>query len=90
VGRYCLLRGWLPGAPWNRPARDRRRERVCAAELDRVLLTAADRLTRHYVHPKVWLEERERGGCEVQCLDHPLGRDPPDPRRRQIRGAVAA
>ena len=66
------------GATLNRPALDRLRDKVRAAELDRVLLTAPDRLARNYVHQMVLLEEMERFGCEVEFLDHPMGRDPHD------------
>jgi resolvase-like protein len=37
----------------------------------------------------VLLEEMERWGCEVEFLDHPMGRDPHDQLLLQIRGAVA-
>jgi site-specific DNA recombinase len=77
------------GATLNRPALDRLRDKVRAAELDRVLLTAPDRLARNYVPQRVLLEEMERWGCEVEFLDHPRGRDPHDPLLLQIRGAVA-
>jgi site-specific DNA recombinase len=87
---YSEAQGWaLPeehifrddgfsGATLNRPALDRLRDKVRAAELDRVLLTAPDRLARNYVHQMVLLEEMERWGCEVEFLDHPMGRDPHD------------
>jgi len=77
------------GATLNRPGLDRLRDQVRAAELDRVLLTAPDRLARNYVHQMVLLEEMERFGCEVEFLDHPMGRDPHDQLLLQIRGAVA-
>ena len=48
------------GATLNRPGLDRLRDKVRAAELDRVLLTAPDRLARNYVHQMVLLEEMER------------------------------
>jgi site-specific DNA recombinase len=77
------------GATLNRPALDRLRDKVRAAEIERVLLTAPDRLARNYVHQMVLLEEMERWGCEVEFLDHPMGRDPHDQLLLQIRGAVA-
>ena len=98
---YIEAQGWtLPedhvfrddgysGATLNRPGLDRLRDKVRAAELDRVLLTAPDRLARNYVHQMVLLEEMERFGCEVEFLDHPMGRDPHDQLLLQIRGAVA-
>jgi site-specific DNA recombinase len=98
---YIEAQGWtLPedpvfrdegysGATLNRPGLDRLRDQVRAAELDRVLLTAPDRLARHDVHQMVLLEEMERWGGEVDFLDHPMGRDPHDQLLLQTRGAVA-
>src|SRR5215207_9363588 len=77
------------GATLNRPGLDRLRDKVRAAEVDRILLTAPDRLARNYVHQMVLLEELERMGCEVEFLDRPMTADPHDHLLLQIRGAVA-
>jgi site-specific DNA recombinase len=77
------------GAALNRPGLDRLRDKVRAAEVDRLILTAPDRLARNYVHQMVLLEELERAGCEVQFLDRPMTEDPHDHLLLQIRGAVA-
>jgi len=77
------------GATLNRPGLDRLRDKVRAAEVDRVVLTAPDRLARNYVHQMVLLEELERAGCAVQFLDRPMTADPHDHLLLQIRGAVA-
>jgi site-specific DNA recombinase len=77
------------GATLNRPGLDRLRDKVRAAEVDRILLTAPDRLARNYVHQMVLLEELERTGCQVQFLDRPMTADPHDHLLLQIRGAVA-
>jgi site-specific DNA recombinase len=77
------------GASLHRPGLDRLREVVAAGEVDRVLLTAPDRLARNFVHQALLLEELGRGGCEVEFLDRPMGRDPHDQLVLQIRGAVA-
>ncbi|MCL5996245.1 MAG: recombinase family protein [Chloroflexi bacterium] len=77
------------GAPLNRPALDQLRDKVKLAELDRVLITAPDRLARNYVHQAVLLEELERYGCQVEFLDRPMSQDPHDQLLLQIRGAVA-
>src|SRR5712691_2285409 len=53
------------GATLNRPGLDRLRDQVKAAEIDRVLVTAPDRLARNYVQQMVLLEELEHAGCEV-------------------------
>lgn len=77
------------GATLNRPGLDRLRDKVRAAEVDRILLTAPDRLARNYVHQMVLLEELGRTGCEVEFLDRPMTEDPHDHLLLQIRGAVA-
>ena len=98
---HVRARGWtLPddrifrddgysGAALRRPGLDRLRDAVARAELDRVLVTAPDRLARNYVHQMLLLEELEGGGCQVEFLDRPMGRDPHDQLLLQIRGAVA-
>jgi site-specific DNA recombinase len=77
------------GAALNRPGQDRLRDRVRLGEVDRVLLTAPDRLARKYVHQVLLLEELERAGCQVEFLDRPMSQDPPAQLLLQIRGAVA-
>jgi site-specific DNA recombinase len=77
------------GATLNRPGLDRLRDQVKAAEIDRVLVTAPDRLARNYVQQMVLLEELEHAGCEVEFLDRPMSHDPHDQLLLQIRGAVA-
>ena len=58
-------------------------------ELDRVLITAPDRLARNYVHQVLLLEEIAATGCQVEFLDRPMSQDPHDQLLLQIRGAVA-
>lgn len=77
------------GATLNRPGLDRLRDKVKAAEIDRVLLTTPDRLARKYVHQALVLEELEQLGCQVEFLDRPMSQDPHDQLLLQIRGAVA-
>ena len=77
------------GATLNRPGLDRLRDAVRAGEIDRVLITDPDRLSRNYVQMMIVLQELERFGCEVAFLDRPIGRDPHDQLLLQIRGAVA-
>ena len=77
------------GATLNRPGLDRLRDKVKAAEVDRVLVTAPDRLARNYVQQMVLLEELEHAGCEIEFLDRPMSHDPHDQLLLQIRGAVA-
>jgi site-specific DNA recombinase len=77
------------GAPLARPGLDRLRDRAARADIDRVLITAPDRLARQYVHPVLRREELERYGCQVEFLDRPMSQDPHDQWVLQIRGAVS-
>ncbi len=77
------------GASLRRPGLDRLRDVVAAGEVDRVILTAPDRLARNYVHQVLLLEELGRTGCAVEFLDRPMSEDPHDQLLLQIRGAVA-
>jgi site-specific DNA recombinase len=77
------------GARLSRPGLDRLRDHATLAELDRVILTAPDRLARNYVHQVLLIEELERHGCQVEFLDRPMSQDPHDQLLLQIRGAVA-
>jgi site-specific DNA recombinase len=77
------------GASLYRPGLERLRDAVAAGEVERVLVTAPDRLARNYVHQALLLEELGRGGCAVEFLDRPMSADPHDQLLLQIRGAVA-
>lgn len=76
------------GASLKRPGLDRLRDFTTTAALDRILITAPDRLARNYVHQVLLLEELQRAGCQVDFLDRPMSQDPHD-QLLQIRGAVA-
>ena len=77
------------GAALARPGLDRLRDAIKGREVDRVLVTAPDRLARNYVHQMVLLEEWTRAGCAAEFLDRPMSDDPHDHLLLQIRGAVA-
>ena len=77
------------GAALARPGLDRLRDAVKGREVDRVLVTAPDRLARNYVHQMVLLEEWARAGCVAEFLERPMSDDPHDHLLLQIRGAVA-
>jgi site-specific DNA recombinase len=77
------------GAVLARPGLDRLRDAVKGREIDRILVTAPDRLARNYVHQMVLLEEWTRAGCATEFLDRPMSDDPHDQLLLQIRGAVA-
>src|ERR671913_164327 len=98
---HALQQGWsvapehifrddgYSGAKLTRPGLERLRDRAALRELDRVLITAPDRLARNYVHQVLLLEEITATGCEVEFLDRPMTQDPHDHLLLQIRGAVA-
>lgn len=77
------------GAALARPGLDRLRDAIKGREVDRVLVTAPDRLARNYVHQMVLLEKWARAGCSAEFLDRPMSDDPHDHLLLQIRGAVA-
>jgi site-specific DNA recombinase len=98
---HALRQGWsvraehifrddgYSGASLKRPGLERLRDRAAMRELDRVLITAPDRLARNYVHQVLLLEEITATGCQVEFLDRPMSQDPHDQLLLQIRGAVA-
>src|SRR5215211_3130162 len=77
------------GGILRRPGLDRLRDAVASAQIDRILITAPDRLARNFVHQVLLVEELQRHGAEVEFLDRPMSRDPHDQLLLQIRGAVA-
>ena len=98
---HALRQGWTvraerifrddgySGANLKRPGLEWLRDRAAMRELDRVLITAPDRLARNYVHQVLLLEEITATGCQVEFLDGPMSQDPHDQLLLQIRGAVA-
>ena len=77
------------GASLRRPGLDRLRDAAASARLDRILISAPDRLARNYVHQVLLVEELQRHGAVVEFLDRPMSQDPHDQLLLQIRGAVA-
>ncbi|HET8648359.1 MAG TPA: recombinase family protein, partial [Vicinamibacteria bacterium] len=76
------------GARLQRPGLDALRDQVARAAFDVVVITAPDRLARHFVHQMVVLDEWERAGIEVVFIDRPPSRDPHEQLVTQIHGAV--
>ncbi len=77
------------GASLKRPGLDHLRDAAAGARLDRILITAPDRLARNYVHQVLLVEELQEYGVAVEFLDRPMSHDPHDQLLLQIRGAVA-
>ena len=98
---HAAARGWeltqqnvfrgdgYSGASLRRPGLDHLRDAAASAGLDRILITAPDRLARNYVHQVLLVEELQGHGAEVEFLDRPMSQDPHDQLLLQIRGAVA-
>jgi site-specific DNA recombinase len=77
------------GASLKRPGLDRLRDQVAMAQIERIVITAPDRLARNFVHQTLLLEEFQQHGVIVEFLEHPMSQDPHDQLLLQIRGAVA-
>ncbi|MBE9141475.1 recombinase family protein [Nodosilinea sp. LEGE 07088] len=77
------------GARLKRPGLDQLRDEVAMAKVERILLTAPDRLSRNFVHQTLLIEEFQSHGVRVEFLDRPMSEDPHDQLLLQIRGAVA-
>lgn len=77
------------GQHLKRPGLARLREAVTQMQFARILITAPDRLARHFVSQALLLDELQRFGGEVLFLDHPMSQDPHDQLLLQIRGAVS-
>jgi site-specific DNA recombinase len=77
------------GGQLNRPGRDRLRARAALAVVERVLMTAPDRLARHSGHHMRLMDELAQRGCQVECVERPMRQDPHDQLLLHIRGAVA-
>ncbi len=87
--QHVFLDDGQSGASLNRPGLDHLRDAVRSREIDRVFITAPDRLARNYVHQIILMDEFTHYGCEVEFLDRPMSQDPHDKLVLQIRGAVA-
>ena len=89
VQEHVLRDDGYSGASLRRPGLDRLRDIAAGAELDRILITAPDRLARNYVHQMLLVEELQGYGVVVEFLERPMSQDPHDQLLLQIRGAVA-
>jgi site-specific DNA recombinase len=77
------------GVKLNRPGLDRLRDHAAMAAFERVLITAPDRLARHYVHQMLLVDALTQRGCPVAFVERPMRQDPHDPLLLHIRSAVA-
>ena len=60
------------GANLRRPGLDRLRDAAAGARLDRILITAPDRLARNYVHQVLLVEELQKHGSPALCVEPTL------------------
>ena len=60
------------GARLQRPGLDALRDQVARAAFDVVVITAPDRLARHFVHQMVVLDEWERAVADILQEDGPI------------------
>jgi site-specific DNA recombinase len=77
------------GATLRRPGLEGLRDLLAAGRVERILITAPDRLARNSVHQVLLIEELQRFGAVVEFLDRAMSPDPHDQLLLQIRGAVA-
>jgi site-specific DNA recombinase len=60
------------GVKLNRPGLDRRRDHAAMAAFERGLITAPDRLARHYVHQMLLVDALTQRGCPVALVERPM------------------
>jgi site-specific DNA recombinase len=77
------------GATLVRPALERLRDVAAAGGLTRLYVHSPDRLARKYAYQVVLVEELQRCGVEVVCLNRELGRSPEDDWLLQVQGMMA-
>src|SRR5262245_56079379 len=86
---FIFVEDGYSGARLDRPALDRLRDLVSEGAIEAVLISAPDRLARHYAYQVVVLEEFKRAGCEVLFLNHAFGQSPEEQMLLQIQGVFA-
>jgi site-specific DNA recombinase len=86
---FLFIDDGYSGARLDRPALDRLRDLVSEGAIEVILISAPDRLARHYAYQVVVLEEFKRAGCEVIFLNHAFGQSPEEQMLLQIQGVFA-
>jgi site-specific DNA recombinase len=77
------------GATLVRPALERLRDVAAAGAVDRLYVHSPDRLARKYAYQVLLVDEVQRAGGEVICLNRELGRSPEDDLLLQVQGMMA-
>src|SRR5262252_3737827 len=79
----------VSGTRLDRPALERLRDLAAEGAFEVVLVTAPDRLARHYAYQVVLVEELTRQGCEVVFVPQSLGASPEEQMLLQMQGVFA-
>jgi site-specific DNA recombinase len=77
------------GARLDRPGLDRLRDAISEGTCATVLVSAPDRLARHFAYQAILLEEFRRAGCEVIFLNHAFDASPEQQMLLQMQGVFA-
>jgi site-specific DNA recombinase len=84
----CIDEGYR-GATLVRRALERWRDVAAAGAVDRLYVHSPDRLVRNYAYQVLLVDEFQRAGVEVICLNRALGRRPEDDLRLHVQGMMA-
>ena len=84
----CIDEGYS-GATLVRPALERLRDLAAAGAVDRLYVHSPDRLARQDAYQVLLVDEFQRAGGEVLCLNREVGRSPADDRRWHGQGRMA-
>lgn len=77
------------GARLDRPGLDRLRDAISEGTCATVLVSAPDRLARHFAYQALLLEEFQRAGCAVIFLNHAFDTSPEQQMLLQMQGVFA-
>jgi site-specific DNA recombinase len=79
----------VSGSTLVRPGLERLRDQAAAGAIERLYVSAPDRLGRRHVHQLVLVEELQACGVELVFVNRPLGATPEDQLLLQVQGVIA-
>jgi site-specific DNA recombinase len=85
----CFIDDGISGTILVRPALERLRDQVAHGTLDRLYLSAPDRLARKASYQALLIDELTSAGVELVFLNHALGKSPEDDLLLQVQGVIA-
>jgi site-specific DNA recombinase len=85
----CFVDDGESGSTLARPVLERLRDQAAAGAVDRLYLSAPNRLARRLVHQMLLVEEFQACGVELVFVNRPLGTTPEDQLLLQVQGVVA-